>query len=170
MGAMTRLSRFLRDPRRVLAAGLACAVLLSFAWVLRSTVSAAPEPVPVAEGASGAAGGAQWRLRGMGALTTVPSGGSVRQPAPGAIFVVAKFDYDSATTLELYCGVHLIGDEREWSTSFFTPVNEDASSGCDGRPSGTAEVLFEIPAAALDEIRGLRIAAGDDALLLAGRV
>lgn len=167
---MSRLTTFLRNPRRVLAAGVACALVLGFAWVSRATVSAAPDPVTVAEGGTGRAGGAQWRLRGMGVVQAVPSGGSVMEPVPGAVFVVAKFDYESDAARELYCGVYLVGDDREWTTRFFTPVNEAASSGCDGRPSGTAEVLFEIPAAAADEIRGLRIAAGDDALVLAGGV
>lgn len=167
---MNRIATFVRKPGQVLAVGVACALVLAFAWVQRSTVSAAADPVWVAEGAAGTAGGARWQLRGLTSEQTVGADGSQVQPVRGAVLVLASFDFDSAAPQELYCGVYLVGDDREWTTRFFTPAGDQTSPGCDGRPSGTAEVLFEIPAAAVGEVRGLRIASGSDALVLAGRV
>lgn len=166
---MSRLTSLLRDSRVVLAVGLACALALSAFWLLRSTVSAVATPVPVAAGDTGTAAGAQWRLRGMVAVDTVPSGGSARAPVPGAVFVVATFEYRAAGG-ELFCTVTLAGQGREWTSQFHTPIDEQASPGCDGRPEGTAEVLFEIPRTAVGEVRGLLVSSGQDALLLAGRV
>ncbi len=166
---MSRLTTFLRDSRLVLAAGLACALALSALWLLRSTVSAVATPVPVAAGDTGTAGGAQWRLRDLVAVDAVPSGGSAREPVPGAVFVLATFEYRAAGG-EVFCTVRLAGQGREWTSGFHTPTDEQASAGCDGRPEGTAEVLFEIPRTAVGEVHGLLVSSGQDALLLAGRV
>lgn len=167
---MSRLGGFLRSPVQVLVAGLVLAALLSMVWAARATTGAAAVPVPVPAHGTGTAGGATWRLDGLGVVDSLPSGATVQEPVPGAVFVVGKFTYESASAQELHCSVRLAGDRREWSTVFFTPVDPDSSAGCDGRPGGTAEVAFQVPRAAVGEIRGIEIAAGDGAVLLQGRL
>lgn len=167
---MSRLTTFLRNPRLVLALGLACAIAVSTVWLLRATAGAVSAPVSVAEGATGTAAGVQWRLIGLEAAETASSGLSDAEPVPGAIFVVARFEYSGPAAQDLYCRVVLVGEDREWTSALHVPADPDLSAGCDGRPSGTAEVLFEIPRSALGEVRGLEVTSGEDALLLAGSV
>ncbi|MDQ7991491.1 MAG: hypothetical protein AAGC63_07510 [Propionicimonas sp.] len=166
---MSRLSSFLRSPVQVLGTALACAVVFSLVWVARATTGSAPAPVVVSEGGSGAAGGATWRLEALATLDELPSGLSVTEPAPGAVFVVATFRYDSGLDT-LYCTARLVGDGREWNAIFSTPVDPSASSGCDGRPSGTGEVAFEVPGSAVAELAGIEIRSGAEAVRLLGRV
>jgi hypothetical protein len=164
---MSRLGAFLRSPGRVLATALAAAVAFSGLWVVRSNAGA-PAPVPVPEQAVGTAGGATWQLDGIGVVETMGSGSSTTEPVPGAVFVVARFRFRSDDP-ELYCSVRLVGDRREWTTLLHLPADPDTSAGCDGRPDGTAEVAFQIPAAAVAEVQGVEIAAGEESVLLAGR-
>ncbi len=167
---MSRLAGLLRNPRRVLVLGLACALAVAVAWLLRSTAGATPEPATAPEGTTGTAAGVEWRLVGLAAAETVPSGLSSVEPVPGAVFVLARFDYAGPAGRELGCRVTLLGEGREWTSRFHTPSDAGVSAGCDGRPAGTAEVLFEIPRRAVGEVRGLEVVSGDGVLVLQGTV
>ena len=126
---MSRLAGFLRNPRLVLALGLACALAVSLAWLLRSPAGATPVPVTVAEGTTGSAAGVEWRLIGLVAAETVPSGLSSVEPVPGAVFVLARFAYAGPAGQELYCRVTLaatVGSGPRGSTPRAMPSHPPA--------------------------------------------
>lgn len=166
---MSRLRSFLRNPRMVLATGLASAAAVGGAWLLGAG-DGSPPPVEVPTGQAGSVAGVEWRLRELVAARALPSGDSLIEPAPGAVFVVARFDYRAEAGQEVLCRATLLGDGREWTAQFHSPGDPGFSAGCDGRPAGTAELVFEIPAEAAAEVAGLNVTSGRAAVRLAGRV
>ena len=90
---------------------------------------------------------------------------------PGAVFVAVSVDFKRGSATEYPCSMSLVGDGRQWTrtnTFLVSEVIPGSRLYCndtddDGNPikSGTIGNLYEIPASAIDEIRGVLITVMD---------
>lgn len=94
------------------------------------------------------------------------------QAIEGAILVLVTLDYSLSAPVKHVCGMTLLGHKREWEQSssswMVAQVVPGVVTTCNATDeddnmiiSGTMGAIFEIPALALDEIRGVRVSVSD---------
>lgn len=166
-----RSSRRLLDRGwMVLTTGVVAALIFSALWLARATAPFVPDPEPVAKGETGSTPEGDFTLRGMTTTDVIPQVGDAESPMAGAVFVAVLFEYSGAPGAQVYCSVELLGDERKWILDRSSYVKDwGYQSYCEGS-SGTVLTFFEIPDAAVDEIRGIRIWGNGGSVILAGEV
>ncbi|MCA0251765.1 MAG: hypothetical protein LCH76_05645 [Actinobacteria bacterium] len=162
--------RMLERPWLLLGTALVVAVAFSALWLVRSVAPFRPDPEPIPQGSPAATSQGTFTLRGMTTIDVLPDGGDGTPPLAGASLVAVLFDYAGNPGEEVVCLVELLGQERYWTTDRYASVQDwGYQSSCEGN-SGTVLRVFEIPADAVGEIRGVRIRGGGDDVILAGEV
>jgi len=161
----------MRD-RRLLVVAVTLALVFSVAWLWRAAGDGATQRDPVPSGQAGRLDAVTYRLVSLQSLerTTTRYEKPV-VPAPGAVLVLARIDYDAVGTRTFFgCTFELVAGDTTWRSEFgYTPPEPD-SGGCDPDTAGTVAVLFEIPARQLELVQGVGVAnPGGTEPLLVGR-
>ncbi|MCL2784159.1 MAG: hypothetical protein FWD55_01735 [Propionibacteriaceae bacterium] len=91
----------------------------------------------------------------------------------GGVFVTVLVNYSLSSDIPQSCLLYLVGKNRDWWTSFHSYGAASQIPGGSGNCSvvdkegnleshqGIMVAVFEIPASALDEIRGIRVSVAD---------
>jgi hypothetical protein len=77
-------------------------------------------------------------------------------PVPGAVYLVAEFSMSSDPEFNSGCWMAVIGDGRQWISSYLS-LPKGYQQDCADTRSGTISKVFEVPKRALPEIIGIQV-------------
>ncbi|MVA74925.1 hypothetical protein GC722_02615 [Auraticoccus sp. F435] len=157
-----------RRPWPVLVVALCLAALLCAGWVVWVSANTGELTRPAADGDRATVGGTGYRLVELYTTDrlTDAAGGEDQLPEPQATFVVARLEVDTRGTEAVpneldggepfvYCGTELLGaDGMVWQAEA-PVVQREVPSSCEAGREQPMEQVFMVPAAQVDEIRGV---------------
>lgn len=148
----------MRDLRK-LAVAVVLAAVFAAGWLWRAAGDGVEQRTFLPAGQFAGVDGVKYRLATLRISRQVASGYSDQiTPAPGAVLVLARLDYDASThSGNLYCSFELVAGELAWDQLFgFAPTEPDSTS-CTAGSAGTVSALFEVPEKFLDQIQGVEV-------------
>ena len=132
---------------------VASCVLFSGVWVWRHSTLIEPAPAEVGPGQVEVVAHTSWQLESLTVADeytdeTVPFW-TPSKALPGAKLVIARIRYTASD--QFSCSVWVQGDQRRWTTFGISSEN----SSCYGDSDGTMLIAAQVPASAVDEVRGV---------------